>query len=89
LLKNVKKASPICRPVENICGFSREAVTEVTTNIESQEQRKLQNNAIGYPEHPRAGVADDLETFFTITHRDIGNVFVLRQFKEYWPKGVR
>lgn len=49
----------------------------------------LQNNVTGYPEHCRAGVTDDLETFFPITHRDIGNVFVLKQFKEYWPKGVR
>ena len=27
------------RPVENIRGFSRETVIEVTTNIESQERR--------------------------------------------------
>ena len=79
----------MCRPVENICGFSRKTVIEVTTNIESQERRRLQNNVIGYPEHPRADVTVDLETFYAITHRDIGNVFVLKQFKEYWPKGVR
>ena len=58
-------------------------------NIESQEERRLKNDAFGYPEHPRAGVNDDLEMFYAITHRDIGNVFILKWFKEYWPKGVR
>ena len=77
------------RPVENIRGFSRETVIEVTTNIESQERRRLLNKELGYAEHPRAAVTDDLETFYSITHRDLGNVFILKQFKEYWPKGVR
>ena len=62
---------------------------EVTTNIERQEQRRLQNSVMGYPVHPCAGVTYDLETFYAIAHRDIGNVFVLKQFKEYWPKGGR
>ena len=48
---------------------------EITTNIESQELRRCENEAIGYPEHPRAGGTDDLETFFSLTHRYIGNVF--------------
>ena len=76
-------------PVENICGFSWETVIEVTTKIESQEQRRDQNNVIGFPEHPHAAVTDDLETFYGITHRDLGNVFTLKQFKEYWPKSVQ
>ena len=79
----------LSRPIENIKGFSRETIIEVTTNIESQEQRRVLNNELGYAEHPRAAVTDDLETFFSITHRDLGNVFILKQFKEYWPKGVR
>lgn len=77
------------RPVENIRGFSGETVIEVTTNIESQERRRLLNEELGCAEHPRAAVTDDLETFYSITHRDLGNVFILKQFKEYWPKGVR
>lgn len=77
------------RPVENIRGFSGETVIEVTTNIESQERRRLLNKELGCVEHPRAAVTDDLETFYSITHRDLGNVFILKQFKEYWPKGVR
>ena len=42
------------RPVENIRGFSRETVIEVTTNIESQERRRLLNEELGCAEHPRA-----------------------------------
>lgn len=80
----------ICfRPVENIRGFSRETVIEVTTNIESQEYRRRENEAIGYPEHPRAGGTDDLETFFGIVHMNLGTTFTLKQFKHYWPKAVR
>ena len=40
------------RPVENICSFSRETVIEITTNIESQEMRRRENEVTGYPEHP-------------------------------------
>lgn len=78
------------RPVENIRGFSGETVIQVTTKyIESQERRRLLNEELGCAEHPPAAVTDDLETFYSITHRDLGNVFILKQFKEYWPKGVR
>ena len=75
--------------MENICGFSRETVIEMTTNIESQEFRRRQNAEFGYPEHPRAGGTDDLETFFGLVHRYLGNVFLLRDFKHIWPRLVR
>ncbi|KAK3716248.1 hypothetical protein QZH41_018049, partial [Actinostola sp. cb2023] len=77
------------RPVENICGFSRETVIEITTNIESQEARRRINNEVGYPMHPRAGGTDDLETFFGLVHRYLGNVFLLKDFKQIWPRLVR
>ena len=64
----------ISRPVENILGFSRQMVVEVTTNIESQEQRRLIKDVIGYPEHTRAAVTDDLKAFYAKTHRDLGNI---------------
>ena len=57
--------------------------------VTSQERRGLLNDKLGYAEHLRAAVTDDLETFYSIIHRDLGNVFILKQFKEYWPKGVR
>ena len=51
--------------------------------------RRRENYAIGCPEHPRASGTDDLETFFGIVHRNIGTVFTLKDFKDYWPKAVR
>jgi len=61
----------------------------MTTNIESQEHRRRQNEEIGYAEHPRAGGTDDLETFFSIAHRYLGMLFSLKQFKEKWQQLVR
>ena len=54
---------------------------EITTNIESQEHHRL-NNEIGYAEHPRAGGTDDLENSFSIAHCYFGLVLSLKQFKE-------
>jgi len=79
----------INRPVDCVRGFSRETLVELTTNIESQEHRRRMNSVLGYPEHPRAGVTDDLETLFAMFHRYLGPVFTLKQFKEMWPKIVR
>ena len=53
------------RPIAGIRGFSRETVVvEITTNIESQELRRFQNQEIGYEEHPQAAETDDLELYF-------------------------
>ena len=79
----------LSRPVAGIRGFSRETVGEVTTNIESQEFRRIQNGDIGYEEHPRAAETDDLESYFCVAHRDLGQIFTLKMFKSYWPKSVR
>lgn len=64
-------------------------MVEVTTNIKSQEPRRLDNNIIGYEEHARAAETDDLESYFCVCHRDLGAIFTLKQFKPYWPKSVR
>ncbi|KAK3739892.1 hypothetical protein QZH41_007731 [Actinostola sp. cb2023] len=76
-------------PWEYVCGFSRETLIEVTTNIESQEARRRINHDVGYPEHPRAGGTDDLENFFAILHRLLGPIFTLKQFCDIWSKVVR
>lgn len=62
---------------------------EVAINIESQELRRLENGRIDYEEHPRAAETDDLESYFSICHRDLGPIFTLEEFKPYWPKSVR
>lgn len=64
-------------------------MVEITTNIESQELRRLENAKIGYEEHPRAAETDNLESYFCICHRDLRPIFTLKQFKSYWPKSVR
>jgi len=82
------------RPASNdigkeICGFSHETLVAVTTNIESMEFRRCQNNEIGYEEHPRAGSTDDVEAIIAFFHRILGVVFTLKQFKSGWRNIVR
>lgn len=60
----------------------------MTTNIESMEFRRCQNNEIGYEEHPRAGSTDDVKAIIAFFHRILG-VFTLKQFKSGWRNIVR
>ena len=41
----------IMRPIKRICGFSRETVIAVTTNIEGIEYRRQENERIQYKEN--------------------------------------
>ena len=75
--------------MDDIRGFTRETFIEITTNIESQELRRIRNNEIGYPEHPRAATTDDVECFFSLTRRHLGETFTLKEFKNGWIKLVR
>jgi len=79
----------ICRPIKGICGFSRETVIAVTTNIESIEFCRRENGTHGYEEHPQAGTTDDVEAFFALLHRFLGLIFTLKEFKALWRKLVR
>ena len=48
------------RPVSKVCGFSRETLIAVTTDIESKELKRITNMEEGLPpEHPRASTTDD------------------------------
>ena len=77
------------RPIKVICGFSRESVIAITTNIESIEYRRREIDRIGYPEHPRAGTSDDVEAFISLLHRFLGNIFTVKDMKSLWRKVVR
>lgn len=79
----------INRPMDNIRGFTRETFVEITTNIESQERRRILTSTVGYSEHPRASTTDDVECFFSLTRRQLGDTFSLKDFKNAWPKIVR
>lgn len=85
----IKSIFNLFRPVQGICGFSRETVIAVTTNIESMEFRRRQNNSLGFEEHPRAGSTDDVEAMIGLLHRTLGNVFTLKEFKYAWRNVVR
>ncbi|XP_072016694.1 uncharacterized protein [Amphiura filiformis] len=79
----------INRRLQGVRGFSRETVIAVTTNIESQEYRRAENDNLGYPEHPRSGTTDDVECFFSMLHNKIkGQNVTLQDFKKWWRKLV-
>lgn len=77
------------RPVKGVCGFSRETVIAIVSNIESMEYRRRESLVIGHEEHPRAGSTDDVEAFFALLHRFLGNIFTLKEFRTMWRKVVR
>lgn len=66
--------------------FNRETFIELTTYIESQEFRRRQNTILGYPEHPRAATTDDVECFFSLTRRHLGDTFTVKEFRAGWRK---
>ena len=76
----------INRPVKGICGFSRETVIAVTTNIESME---LRSASIGYEEHPGAGTSDDVEGFIALFDRFLGAIFTVKELRALWPTLVK
>ena len=51
---------------------------EVIANIESQDYRRLSCNV---PEHSRAGTTDVVECFFAMCHTQLGDHFLLKDFK--------
>ena len=70
------------RYVKGICGFTRETLIAVTTNIESRECRRWDSfNAGLAPEHPRASTSDDCECFFSVMRDNIGKHFTLKEVK--------
>ncbi|XP_078618099.1 uncharacterized protein LOC144885838 [Branchiostoma floridae x Branchiostoma japonicum] len=80
----------INRRVEGLCGFSRETIVGITSNIDSQERRRRQNDDLGFPEHPRAGTTDDVECFFSMLHHKArGQLVTLKDFKYLFRKLVK
>jgi len=79
----------INKQVKGICGFSRETVIAVTTNVESIECRRRASGEIGYEEHPWAGTSDDVEAIISLFHRYLGLIFTVKEFKACWRKVVR
>ena len=70
----------ICRPIDNVLGFSRETLAAVICNIEGREWCR-RSNQLGKPEHPRASTTDDVECFFSMMRDAIGRNFTAQQVK--------
>ena len=75
------------RPIIGVCGFSRETLIAVTTDIESREQKYAKNLEEGLKiEHPRASTTDDVECMFSIMRDLLGKNFTLKQVQYEWRK---
>ena len=65
--------------------MTRETVIALTTNIESREWRRRENQSRG-PEHPRSSTTDDVECLFSVMRDMVGNHFTLQSVKYNWRK---
>lgn len=75
------------RPVNNICGFTRETLNAMVANIEGREFRRRflsQHNLP--PEHPRASSTDDVECFFSVMRDMLGSDFTLKHVLYAWRR---
>lgn len=73
------------RPVSKVCGFSRETLIAITTDIESRELKRITNMEEGLPpEHPRAATTDDVE--FSILRDSVGKHFTVKQVQYTYRK---
>ena len=70
-----------------ICGFTRQTLIALTTNIESRKQRRIDNLRAGRPpEHPRASTSDDCECFFSVLRDNVGKNFTFKEVKYNFRK---
>ena len=75
------------RSLSGICGFTRETLIAITTNIESREHKRCSNANLGLsPEHPRASTSDDVECFFSVLRDTLGKDFTLKRVQYEWRK---
>ena len=66
--------------LNNVCGFSRETLVAVITNIEGHEWRRRETlNRGGKAEHPRASSTDDVECFFSMMRDTLGQNFSTKE----------
>ena len=68
--------------MNNVLGFSKETLIEVTTNIEGREHLKRQRiNSESLLENPRASSTDDVECFFSMMRDTIRQNFTTKEVK--------
>ena len=67
--------------------MTKEIIIGLTTNIESQELRRLEYQSRGIaPEHPRASSTDDAEGLVGMLHDMFGTVFDHKTLLDQMPK---
>ena len=70
-----------------MCGFTREVLIAVVSDIETREWRRCELQYVGLlPENPRACSTDDVECFLSIVRDLVGKDFTLKQVKFGWRK---
>lgn len=70
-----------------MCGFTRETVIALTTNVEGREFHRRERVENGYPiENPRASTTDDVECFFSLLRDNLGKDFTLKHVQFEWRK---
>lgn len=75
------------RPVNCICGFTRETLNAMVANIEGREFRRVFLSSLNLPpEHPRACSTDDVECFFSVMRDTLGNDFTLKRVFYAWKR---
>ena len=73
--------------MKGVCGFTREVLVAVVSDIETREWRREYLKRNGFPpEHPRACSTDDIECFFSIIRDLVGKDFTLKQVLYEWRK---
>lgn len=73
------------RRIDRIKGFTRETLIGLTANIETRQWRYLFNLAQKIaPEHPRSSSSDDVECFFSILRRCVGENFTMKQVHQIY-----
>ena len=75
------------RPLNKVCGFTRETLIGIIANVESQELVRQKRAQLQIPpEHPRSSSTDDVECFFSVMRDLVGKSFVLRKVWDEWRK---
>ena len=68
-------------------GLTRETVVALLTNLTSLEMRREEYQRRGMmPEHPRSGTSDDVESYISVLHEMLGDVFDMKSFLDSYPK---
>ena len=68
-------------------GLARESVIALLASLTSLQMRKHEHRAKGMTlEYPRSGTSGDVESFISVLHKMLGDVFDMKSFLDSYPK---